>query len=183
MKWLVGRNYASSPTVSWISAGLVYCENDHEWMNENEWMNKWIRWIDYLELFVFRCVRQERISIRGSVRPSLRPSVPPSVGPYACAITAFLGCFRPRWDPTLKQMIIQHVLRVLSPVCSSICLFIHMSHDQYTLRHSPDASLPGRACFRETAVYMRRRELFDQLINDLHTTPKISFQNSDYNKT
>ena len=82
------------------------------------------------------------------------PSVGPSVGRsvrrsvrYACAKTAFLGCFWPRWDPTLKQMINQHVLRVFSPVCSSICLSIHMSHDQYTLRHSPDASLSGRACF------------------------------------
>ena len=26
-------------------------------------------------------------------------------------------------------------------------LFVHLSHDQYTQRHSPDASLPGRACF------------------------------------
>ena len=58
-----------------------------------------------------------------------------------------------------------------SPVCLSICLSIHMIggaisltilklkkwkralwiydmlHDQYTLRHSPDASLPGRACY------------------------------------
>ena len=24
---------------------------------------------------------------------------------------------------------------------------LYMSHDQYTQRHSPDASLPGRACF------------------------------------
>ena len=97
-------------------------------------------------LSLFRCVRQERISIRGSVRPSVRRSVGWSVR-YACAKTVFLGCFWPRWDPTLKQMINQHVLRVFSPVCSSICLSIHMSHDQYTLRHSPDASLPGRACF------------------------------------
>ena len=36
---------------------------------------------------VFRCVRQERISIRRSVRPSVR---------YACAKTAFPGCFWPR---------------------------------------------------------------------------------------
>ena len=30
---------------------------------------------------IFRCVRQERISLRGSVRPSVRRSVGPSVTP------------------------------------------------------------------------------------------------------
>ena len=42
---------------------------------------------------------------------------------------------------------------------------IHMSHDQYTLRHSPDASLPGRACFfvprtaelRHIGIMVKRR--------------------------
>ena len=68
---------------------------------------------------------RSRISIRGSVRPSVGPSVGPfvrrsvslSVRPsvrYASAKTAFLGCFWPRWDPTLKQMINQHVLRASS---------------------------------------------------------------------
>ena len=50
-------------------------------------------------LFLFRCVRQERISIRGSVRPFVRPSLGPSLGPYvryASAKTASLGCFWPR---------------------------------------------------------------------------------------
>ena len=52
-------------------------------------------------------------------------------------------------------MINQHVLRA-----SSITQSFHpsvrpsvspyMSHDQYTQRHSPDASLPGRACFSLT---------------------------------
>ena len=41
---------------------------------------------------IVRCVRQERISIRGSFRRSVRPSVGPSVR-YACAKNAFLGCF------------------------------------------------------------------------------------------
>ena len=35
--------------------------------------------------------------------------------------------------------------------CNFICLFVHlslhMSHVQYTQGHSPDASLPGRACY------------------------------------
>ena len=44
---------------------------------------------------LFRCVRQERISIRGSVRPSVRRSVRRSVR-YACAKTAFFGRFWPR---------------------------------------------------------------------------------------
>ena len=47
----------------------------------------------------------------------------PSVGPYvryASAKTAFLGCFWPRQDPILKQMINQ-------PTCSSICLSIHVT--------------------------------------------------------
>ena len=56
-----------------------------------------------LLLIIFRCVHQERISIR-SVRPSVRRSVRLSVH-YACAKTAFLSCFGPRWDPILKQMI------------------------------------------------------------------------------
>ena len=102
-----------------------------------------------------------RISIRGFVRPSVRPSVRRSVRPsvrYTCAKTAFLGCFWPRWDPTLKQMINQHVLRA-----SSITQSFHpsvrpsvspyMSHDQYTQRHSPDASLPGRACFINRCLF------------------------------
>jgi len=57
----------------------------------------------------------------------VRPSIGWSVC-YACAKTAFLGCF---WlpAPALKQMINQHVLRVFSPVCLTICL-----------------SIPGRAC-------------------------------------
>ena len=115
--------------------------------------------------FISRCVHQECISIRRSVRPSVGPSIHRSVGPsvcwsvspsvcpsvgrksvrYACAKTAFLGCFWPRWDPTLKQRINLHVMRVFSPVCSSIFLSVHMLYDQYTPRHSPDASLPGRA--------------------------------------
>ena len=64
-----------------------------------------------------------RISIRGSIRPSIGPSVRPLVQPsvrYASAKTAFLGCFWPRWDPTLKQMINQ-------PTCPSNCLSIYVT--------------------------------------------------------
>ena len=41
---------------------------------------------------VFRCVCQERISIRGCVRPSVRPSVGPYVR-YASAMTALSAVF------------------------------------------------------------------------------------------
>ena len=125
-----------------------------------------------------------RLSVRLSVRPSVRLTVPPSVR-YACANIAFFGCFWPRWDPTLKQMINLHVLRVFSPVCSSICLSIHMSHDQYTLRHSPDASLPGRACFfsfwpgGENCVRSYRffslRKTEAWIFSPLHSAPKSIF--------
>ena len=70
---------------------------------------------------VFRCVRQERISIRGSVPPSVRPSGSPSVRPsvrmsvrYACKKkTAFLGWIWPWWDPSLNQMIDNHFYSLL----------------------------------------------------------------------
>ena len=84
------------------------------------------------------------------VCPSVRPSVRRYVRPLRKWGTAFLYCFWPRWDPIPKQMINQHVLRAsfttqsfypsVRPSVSS-----YMSHDQYTQRHSPDAS-PGRAC-------------------------------------
>ena len=62
---------------------------------------------------------------------------------YACAKTALLSCFWPRWDPTLKQMINQHVLRVFSPVCSSICL----SHTYVTWSIHAETQ-PGRIVAR-----------------------------------
>ena len=56
-----------------------------------------------ISLSVFRCVRQERISIRGFVRRSVGPSVRPSVGPSVrpsvrhtllfCTITSTLRSF------------------------------------------------------------------------------------------
>ena len=54
-----------------------------------------LRVVDIKKIAVFRCDRQERISIRGSVRPSVRPSVGPSVRMsvrYASAKTAVLDC-------------------------------------------------------------------------------------------
>ena len=59
------------------------------------------------------------LSVRRLVRRSVRRSVRPYVR-YASAKTTFLGCFWPRWDPILKQMINQ-------PTCSSICLSIHVT--------------------------------------------------------
>ena len=83
---------------------------------------------------------------------------------YASAKTSFLGCFWPRWDPTLKQMINQHVESLFTR------LFVHLSlqYDQYTLRHSPDASLPGRACFMfflaDERLTVRRPFLYDPTV-------------------
>ena len=67
---------------------------------------------------IFRGVRQECVSIRGSVglfshlsvHPSIRPSVRRSVQ-YACAKTVFSGCFWPQWDPILNQMLNKRVMR------------------------------------------------------------------------
>ena len=81
-----------------------------------------------------------RISIRGFVCPSVRPSIRPSVRPsvrYACAKTAFFGCFRPRWDPTLNLLRDKHDLRasittlVVSSVCLSICQSIYVTWSIY----------------------------------------------------
>ena len=96
--------------------------------------------------------RQERISIRESVFPSVRPSICSSIG-YACAKTAYLGCFRPRWDPVLNQIINEKFLKASFNTLSfyqTVCPTVspHMSHVQCTQRHSPDTLLPGRACYR-----------------------------------
>ena len=98
---------------------------------------------------LFRCIRQERIYIRGSVRPSARPSIGRLVR-YACAKTVFLGCFWPRWVPLLNRIIDMHVLRASFPPFCFICLFIHRS-----LHLGPEASLPGRACFVFCFVFFR----------------------------
>ena len=82
-------------------------------------------------------------------------------------------------------MIHQHVLRdrsysvVLSRTESyfpSVCLSVstYMSHDQYTQRHSPDASLPGRACFLSFSLY------FPSFSSRNHT-PDVAFHEDTHN--
>ena len=108
--------------------------------------------------FVFRCVRQERISIRGSVRPSIRPSARPSVTPVQKPhFSDVLGHGEVlKWNKWSTNMFWECPL-LLSRFTR---LFVHlppyMSHDQYTQIHSPDASLSGRACFHNWAI-MRER--------------------------
>ena len=85
--------------------------------------------------------------------PSVRPSVGPSVR-NTCAKTAFLGWFRPRWDPVLNLMINKRVLRASFTILSlhlSVHLYLHICHifsAKVNTRKdaSPDTSLPGRTC-------------------------------------
>ena len=98
-----------------------------------------------IDVLLFSCGHvtlyySDALSVRRSVRRSVRPS-------RLCknrVSRLFLATVR-SYTETNDQ-----------PTCFeslSIRLFVHlsvhtyMSHDQYTLRHSPDASLPGRACF------------------------------------
>ena len=113
---------------------------------------------------LFRCVRQERISIRGSVRPSVCRSVGPSVRRsvrHACAKNAFLGCFWPRWDPTLKQMINQHVFweslhpSVRPSVSPYICHMINTRWDTARTHRCP-----GGLVF---IFIVNRRKMVDRL--------------------
>ena len=71
------------------------------------------------------------------VCPSVRPSVCRSVR-NACAKNKFFGCFWSRWDPTLKQMIHQHVLSLL------IRLFVHLSLHTYVTWLIHAEKQPGR---------------------------------------
>ena len=82
-------------------------------------------------------------SVSPSDRPSVRPSITPVQKPAVFGHGAIL-----HWI----EMIDKHVLSasfttqsIHLSVRPSVSLF--MSHIQYTHRHSPDASLPGRACF------------------------------------
>ena len=88
-------------------------------------------------------------SIRQSVGPLVRPSVRMSIR-YASAKTAFLGCFRPRWDPILKQMINQHVFRasfttlllsrfthLFVPLSPQICHMINTRRDTVRTHRCP----------------------------------------------
>ena len=67
-----------------------------------------------------RCVRQERISKR--IYLSVH---------NACAKTAFLDLFWPRWDPVLDRMMNKRVLRASFTTLSillSVHLFLHVCH-------------------------------------------------------
>ena len=67
---------------------------------------------------------------------------------YASVKSAFFGCFWPRWDPILNQMIDKHVLRdsfttlVISSVCLSICLSKYVTCSIHT------ETQPGRIVAR-----------------------------------
>ena len=97
---------------------------------------------------MFRCVCEERISIRGSVRPSVCRLVRPS----ALKIADF-GTFQPFNKPHSKHTLGCFGRLLILSVCLSVCPSIppYFSHvyrrGQYMQRHSQDALLPGRACF------------------------------------
>ena len=98
---------------------------------------------------VFRCARQECISITGSVcrlvRPSLCLYVTQVLRPRFLAVFGhnkilyWIKWSTNRfWEPPLL------LLSFHLSVCPSV--YPYVSHDQYTQRHSLDASLPVRAC-------------------------------------
>ena len=75
---------------------------------------------------IFRCIRQERISIRKTVHPSVSRLVSWLVSPPVhYAKTTFLGCFWPWWDPLLNLMINQHVLEPPLLLSHFTRLFVH----------------------------------------------------------
>ena len=90
-------------------------------------------------VFVFRCVRQERISIRGSVRPSVRWTIRPSVGPLRLCKNRvswlFLATVRP-YTETNDQ-----------PTCFESLftrLFVHLSLHTYVIWSTHAETQPGR---------------------------------------
>ena len=77
---------------------------------------------------VFRCVRQERISIRGSVRPSVHWSIRPYVHPlHKCknrVSRLFLATMRSYTESNDRQTCFESLLYYS---CRFICLFVHLS--------------------------------------------------------
>ena len=77
------------------------------------------------------------------------PSVCRSDGPLRLCENRISRLFWPQWDPPLTLNVLSASFTTLSFHLSdrpSVSLYI--SHVQYTQRHSPDASLPGRACWK-----------------------------------
>ena len=95
-----------------------------------------------------------RISVRGFVRPSVCRSVRPSIHRSVTPVQKprFSAVFGHdeilHWIYCETNMIWEPPLLLLSfhlSVCPSVNPYV--SHDQYTQRHSLDASLPVRACW------------------------------------
>ena len=78
------------------------------------------------QYYIFRCVRQERISIRGSVRPSVRPSFRPSVGRSVRPSVGPLRLFKNRVFPLLLATVRSYTGSNDRQTCF-ICLFVHQS--------------------------------------------------------
>ena len=80
--WLQNGANMSKERVKWKWYMMRFGHN-----HEVRWLTICIAlvlgWDNFHALYVFRCVRQERISLRGSVRPSVIQSVRPSVHPPA----------------------------------------------------------------------------------------------------
>ena len=60
---------------------------------------------------------------------------------------SFQGKLAASYEMCNKKYLIKNFRKILFKKDLTYYLFINKSHDQYTLRHSPDASLPGRACW------------------------------------
>ena len=89
------------------------------------WYPGWFGLESRLHLcLVFRCVRQERISIRGSVRPSVRRSVRPLRLCKNRVSWLFLAAMRSYTKSYERQTCFESLLYYS---CRLICLIIHLS--------------------------------------------------------
>ena len=84
--------------------------------------------------FIFKCVRQERISTRGSVHPSVHPSVPPSVPQSVCWSVGLLRLCKNRVSRLFLATVRSYTETNDQPTCFQSLftrLFVHLSLHTY----------------------------------------------------
>ena len=124
-------------------------------------------------LTLFRCVRQERISIWGSVRPSVRRSVRWSVRRSVTRFSAVFG----RGDILHWNKCSTNMFWVFSPVCLSICPSTHMKVGQHyystlykgqeplelLMVFNPDPSQLSLKYLKETSLFRIYHKTFQKI--------------------
>ena len=102
-------------------------------------------------LRIFRCVRQERISLRGSVRLSVRPSVRPSVGPLVRLSVRPLRLCKNRNIRLFLATVRSYTETNDQPTCFESLfsrLFVHLSLHTYVTGSIHAETQPGRIVAR-----------------------------------